>query len=34
MDVEAFLPLSHREFHILLALAEAPQNGYQVTLLA
>lgn len=33
MDIEAFLPLSPREFHILLALAEAPQNGYRVTLL-
>jgi DNA-binding PadR family transcriptional regulator len=33
VDVEAFLPLSPREFHILLALAEAPQNGYRVALL-
>lgn len=33
MKADAFLPLSSREFHILLALAQAPQNGYQVSLL-
>lgn len=30
MDVDAFLPLSPREFHILLALAEEPRNGYEI----
>lgn len=30
MDVESFLPLSPREFHILVALSEEPLNGYQI----
>ncbi len=34
VDVDAFLPLSPREFHILLALAGEPQNGYQVARIA
>lgn len=29
-DVGSFLPLSSKEFHILVALAERPRNGYQV----
>ena len=31
MDASTFLPLSAREFHVLLALAGEPLNGYQVT---
>lgn len=31
MKPETFLPLSAREFHILVALAEEPRNGYQVS---
>ena len=31
MDVDAHLPLSVREFHILLAVLEEPLNGYQVS---
>lgn len=34
MDPESFLPLSAREFHILVALAEEPRNGYQVSVRA
>lgn len=34
MDIEAFLPLTPREFHILLALAREPRNGYQVAQVA
>jgi len=34
MDSEAFLPLSSRELHILLALAGPPQCGYQIAILA
>ena len=30
METGPFLPLSPKEFHILLALAEEPRNGYQV----
>ena len=30
MEASSFLPLSAREFHILLALAGDPLNGYQV----
>ena len=32
MDTSPFLPLSPKEFHILLALADEPRNGYQVGL--
>ena len=31
MSIESFLPLSSREFHILVALSEEPRNGYQVS---
>ncbi len=31
MDVEGYLPLSAREFHILLAVSEDPLNGYQLS---
>ena len=31
MDVERHLPLTPREFHVLLALAEEPQNGYRIS---
>ena len=34
MDPETFLPLSAREFHILVALAEQPRNGYQLSVRA
>ena len=30
MDVHSFLPLSPKEFHILVALSEDPLNGYQI----
>lgn len=30
MDVQAHLPLTPREFHVLLALASEPRNGYQI----
>lgn len=33
-EIERHLPLTARQFHILLALAESPQNGYQVALRA
>ena len=32
-SVDRHLPLSPKMFHILLALADGPQNGYQVSLL-
>lgn len=32
MNAESFLPLSAREFHILVALGEEARNGYQVSL--
>ena len=31
MDVDGYLPLSAREFHILLVVSEEPLNGYQVS---
>lgn len=31
MDVDQFLPLTTREFHVLLTLAAEPLNGYQVS---
>lgn len=31
MDVDRFLPLTTREFHVLLALGSEPLNGYQIT---
>ena len=31
MDIDDFLPLTPREFHVLLALAAEPLNGYQVS---
>ncbi len=31
MDIEGYLPLSAREFHILLAVSEEPLNGYQIS---
>ncbi len=31
MSIGSFLPLSPREFHILVALSEEPRNGYQVS---
>ena len=31
MDVDGYLPLSAREFHILLAVSEEPLNGYRVS---
>jgi DNA-binding PadR family transcriptional regulator len=34
MDLEAYLPLSARELHILLALAGPPQCGYRIAILA
>lgn len=30
MDLDAHLPLSPREFHILLAVAAGPANGYRI----
>jgi DNA-binding PadR family transcriptional regulator len=32
-DPNTLLPLSPRSFHVLLTLAEQPQNGYQIMLL-
>lgn len=32
MDTSAFLPLSPKEFHILMALADEPRNGYKIGL--
>ena len=31
VDVEQFLPLTPKLFHILLALSEEPRNGYQLS---
>lgn len=31
MDPTQFLPLSPREFHVLLAVADEPRNGYQIS---
>ncbi len=31
MDVDGYLPLSAREFHILLSVSEEPLNGYQIS---
>ena len=31
MDVDGYLPLSAREFHILLAVSDEPRNGYRVS---
>lgn len=30
-DIEGYLPLTAREFHVLLALADATRNGYQIS---
>ena len=34
MNPSDFLPLSAKEFHILLALSAEPQNGYRIVQLA
>ena len=31
MDLDGYLPLSAREFHVLLAVSKEPLNGYQVS---
>ena len=31
MDIDGYLPLSAREFHVLLAVSKEPLNGYQLS---
>ena len=31
MDADSYLPLSAREFHVLLAVSQEPLNGYQIS---